>query len=494
MKNPWGIHWFRRDLRILGNIALQKNAKKTNGCTLGLFCFDSKFLSRSDFSHNRFAFFLQTLLSLKNELKDHGGDLLVIDCLPQEAFPLLLNHCKRHKISPPSLVTWGRDYEPYARSRDAAIEKILSNLKVPFLHLRDHLLFEPHEVLKNDKSGDFYKVYSPFNRKWHELLLRPIGKERIYSPIRTSDFFKKNNFIFKIKWSNLNIKEQPPFVDKLETFIKHNSEKTTITIPDAGFLAAYKQLKIFQSKILDYNKKRDFPAILGTSRISIFLKNGSLTVPQIISFLHLNHPHLGTQNGGNVFLNELIWREFYYSILYHHPQVENKSFLPQYENLQWENNRSFFSRWKEGTTGFPIVDAGMRQLVQTGWMHNRVRMIVASFLVKDLLIDWKWGEKYFMHQLLDGDLASNNGGWQWVASTGCDPQPYFRIFNPWLQSLKFDAEGTYIKTYVPELRDVPAQALHQAHANRNPSKYPTPMVNHSIQKEKAIRLYKHPSL
>lgn len=190
------------------------------------------------------------------------------------------------------------------------------------------------------------------------------------------------------------------------------------------------------------------------------------------------------------FLKEIAWREFYYSILYHFPRVETETFIEKFNDIPWENNEVFFKKWCEGQTGFPIIDAGMRELNTTGWMHNRVRMIVASFLTKDLLIDWKWGEKYFMEKLLDGDLAPNNGGWQWAASTGCDPQPYFRIFNPWLQSERFDPDGSYIRKFVPELKLIATKALHDPTAHRSQFGYPSPVVIHAEQKDKALSLYK----
>ena len=249
-------------------------------------------------------------------------------------------------------------------------------------------------------------------------------------------------------------------------FEQKNKINVTIPIPEAGFQVALTQLKSFTDHLTDYQQNRDFPDLPGTSRLSMFLKNGSLTSAQIIQALRLQGL-IWTQKTGKVqFLKEIVWREFYYHILYHRPDVEKNAFNLNYQNIQWENNNGLFLRWKEGTTGFPIVDAGMRELRETGWMHNRVRMIVASFLVKDLLIDWRWGENYFMKELLDGDLAPNNGGWQWAASTGCDPQPYFRIFNPWLQSEKFDPNANYIRKFVPELRKIPTKAIHRPEGDR----------------------------
>ena len=493
---PWGIHWFRRDLRIVGNTALRENWQQTKGRTLGLFCFDSKFLGRSDFSSNRFAFFLKTLKALQKDLRERGGDLLVIDKLPQKAFPQLLSYCQKKQLLPPSIITWSRDYEPFARDRDAEIEKLLKENGVFTKTNRDHLLFEPHEILKNEKRGEFYQIYSPFARRWFEALSRDEGQLRIASQKGAKSYFEGNRRdpnLFKLRWQAISKTQDFPWQDAMESFEQINSKQVTIPIPEAGFHRAYEQLLLFKSDLQSYKERRDFPSVSGTSRLAQFLKNGSLTVPQIIYELKLKDLHwTSTSHGPLQFLKELVWREFYYSILFHRPDVEVQSFLPHYRNIEWENNEDFFERWKEGTTGFPIVDAGMRELRQTGWMHNRVRMIVASFLTKDLLIDWRWGEHHFMKELLDGDLAPNNGGWQWAASTGCDPQPYFRIFNPWLQGAKFDPDGAYIKTFVSELREAPTKVLHNPEGDRKPWKYPDPIVNHRAQSAKALLLYRRP--
>ena len=276
--------------------------------------------------------------------------------------------------------------------------------------------------------------------------------------------------------------------DSLEEFKGENLKNVTIDIPPAGSIAAYNALKDFSKRLDEYKEARDIPKDNGTSRLSHFLKNGSLTSAHVMYYYQLNKYSKKDKSSKDVYFSELIWREFYYHVLYHFPHVETKAFNEKYENLKWENNDDYFKAWKEGKTGFPIVDAGMRELNSTGHMHNRVRMIVASFLTKDLLIDWRWGEKYFMDKLLDGDLAANNGGWQWAASTGCDAQPYFRIFNPWTQSKRFDPQGDYIKKYIPELKDVESKKLHKPITEH--SKYPPPIIDHSEQREKALLLYK----
>jgi len=483
IEQNWGIHWFRRDLRIDENPALAENLRRTHGRTVGLFCLDAKFLARPDFSANRFAFFLQTLKALQNEWRDLGGDLLVIDCAPNEAFARLIDFCKKGGIQKPSLVTWNRDYEPYARTRDAEMDRQLAEAGVGVTTLRDHLLFEPHEILKDQECSAFYQIYSPYGKKWFEALKSEDGQSRLKPPKRSPDP--------AMKWKELSKLKDFPFPkDALDDFIQKNTARTTVPIPEAGHTAAQAKLKKFKTKLENYLDDRDAPAIPGTSQLSIYLKNGSLTTAQILRELKLTeNPLWNKSSGPTQFTKELAWREFYYQILFHKPHVEKKSFLPKYETLAWQNNKEWFDRWKEGMTGFPIVDAGMRQLRTTGWMHNRVRMIVASFLTKDLLIDWRWGERYFMRELLDGDMAANNGGWQWAASTGCDPQPYFRVFNPWLQGKNFDPSAEYIRTYIPELRLFSARDIHQEGGDRG-SVYPEALVSHGEQREKAISLYR----
>ncbi|MBL7544233.1 MAG: deoxyribodipyrimidine photo-lyase [Bdellovibrionaceae bacterium] len=486
----WGIHWFRRDLRVADNAALKENWRRTHRRTLGLFCFDSKFLSRSDFSHNRFAFFLKTLNQLRQDWRKSGGDLLIVDSAPQEAFAQLLEYCQKKNIPTPALVSWNRDYEPYARERDVKIEKFLQARGIVVYHARDHLVFEPHEVVKDD--GKFYQVYSPFSRKWFSLLDSEQGRQRLMAQSRAAEYFNRDARdpdLFQAQWSEMAHDVDFPFRDAWENFEKRNCPHVTIPVPEAGFHVAFRTLQKFTENISGYKENRDIPSLEGTSQLSKFFKNGSLTVLQVLAQLDTRYLHWHRDDSQTKFIKELVWREFYYSILYHQPRIESEAFLTQFKNIRWENNHAFFEHWKQGTTGFPIVDAGMRQLLMTGWMHNRVRMIVASFLTKDLLIDWRWGENHFMKELLDGDLAPNNGGWQWAASTGCDPQPYFRIFNPWLQGKKFDPEGKYIRMYVPELQDAPSKLLHDPEGDRRAYKYPLPIVNHSVQRDKALKLY-----
>ncbi len=482
----YGLHWFRRDLRVVSNPALTRNLEHHNGRVVGIFFFDSKFLARSDFSNNRFAFFLKTLTALREEMAAVGGDLLVLNSPPLEGFVEVFAKIRDFKGSLPQLCSFNRDYEPFARDRDARVEQVLfKDYGIKTLTTQDHLLLEPQEVRRPD--GGTYQVFTPFSKTWlsHFVLSSCQGRlTEAKTGLRSLDQRERGqspNKSFYLKWADL-LGGSEPFKDPLTTFTEANRKKVTVPIPDAGSLAAYRKLLSFKEKLAHYAKGRDYPAEKNTSHLSIYLKNGSLTTAQVFGVL-------GDQPNAQPFLRQLIWREFYYHILFHHPRVETEAFREKYRTLKWKNRTDWFDAWKQGRTGYPIVDAGMRQLLTTGLMHNRVRMIVASFLTKDLLIDWRWGEQWFMQNLLDGDLAANNGGWQWAASTGCDPQPYFRIFNPELQSRRFDSKGDYIRQYVPELKDCSDREIHAPPNHKYLGVYPAPIVNHAEQKLAALRLF-----
>ncbi len=504
MTSPaYGIHWFRRDLRVAGNPGLALNWKETKGRTVGLFVFDTKFLARPDFSANRFAFFLATLTSLRNELRTLGSDLLVLDVNAVEALPALFHRFETAHVGKPTFVSWNRDYEPFARERDARVRQWLKGQGVQLLTDRDHLLIEPDELSKPTDPQATYQVFTPFSKRWYELFLTPAVQARIEQQRRGIAFLDdlsrgKGEKIFSLTWPELlpvklpgpMLGAQQPPDDLIERYQKNNLAQVTVPIPDAGSQAALKVLRKFKDHIQHYGEARDFPAVMGTSYLSPFLKNGSITIAQAISELKLTPDSKTMKTNQGKYFTELVWREFYYHILFHHPRVEGQAFLDKFASLKWQNRADWFQAWKDGMTGFPIVDAGMRQLKTTGWMHNRVRMIVASFLTKDLLIDYRWGEQHFMSLLLDGDLAPNNGGWQWAASTGCDPQPYFRIFNPWRQSLKFDPQGDYIRKYVPELSNWETDAIHKPSPLLARNGYPLPIVEHDVQRDRALAMYK----
>jgi deoxyribodipyrimidine photo-lyase len=510
---PYAVHWFRRDLRSGGSPALEQARKRFAGRVLGLFSFDSKFLARADFSPDRFGFFLETLRVLRDELRAAGGDLLVLDVGPQEAFERLFHALGRAHVARPALVTYHRDYEPFARERDERIStRLAHDHGIEVRSDRDHLLVEPDELVR-DQEGSFYQVFTPFSRRWLERLATDEVQERIAEAgagVRAYGRHAagpRSGKRFHLTWPELFGDRRPP-ADRLDQYLAANKPRVRVELPPAGTRAALAQLRRFSREGLDeYAGRRDLPAVAGTSQMSIYLKNGTLTTAQILSTLALDDvrppaktkaPKKRPNAGGagrkpdsrTTYVKELAWREFYYHILYHRPDVEGAAFLEKYRGLRWSGRDEWFDAWKEGRTGYPIVDAGMRQLNQTGWMHNRVRMIVASFLTKDLLIDWRWGERYFMERLLDGDLAPNNGGWQWAASTGCDPQPYFRIFNPRLQGEKFDPAGDYVRRWVPELADVPAKHIHAPHEAGYGTQYAAPIVDHAEQKKRALAMYR----
>jgi deoxyribodipyrimidine photo-lyase len=487
---PYGVHWFRRDLRLAGNPALRWSCGEHRGRVLGLFCFDAKFLARADFSADRFAFFLATLAALRDELRSVGGDLLVLDEGPLPAFERLFAVLDARRMPRPATISFNRDYEPFARARDAAVTaRLADGFGVGVHNERDHLIIEPEELRKDAASNNeptYYQVFTPFARRWFELLRTPRMRDRLeeqrtgLTALERRAGSDEGPRPFTLTWPAL-FGGEVPLEDHLANFTEVNARRVRVPIPRAGTAAALARLRAFATGLDDYGTRRDRPAEDGTSRLSIYFKNGSLTTAQAIVALGLDGARFTGGTGASKFLRELAWREFYFHVLWHRPDVETRAFLPRMRDLRWQNREDWFEAWKAGRTGYPIVDAGMRQLAATGWMHNRVRMIVASFLTKDLLIDWRWGERYFMERLLDGDLAANNGGWQWAASTGCDPQPYFRVFNPVLQGRKFDPDGDYVRAWVPERRGDGSREIHEPHGA---------IVDHAVQKDRALALYR----
>lgn len=422
------IFWFRRDLRLEDNTGLYYALQQEEN-VLPLFIFDSNILDKlEDKQDARVQFIHEQITSIHDELKDKGSSILVKHGKPLEVYQEL---CKEYSIS--SVYT-NRDYEPYAKERDQEVEKFLKEKDIEFYTFKDQMIFEPGEVLNG--SGEFYKVFTPYSKVW----LEEFKKQKI-EPL---SYFH---------WKNLY--ETKPF--SLPSLEDIGFEKTDIPIPSNT---------VDKDLISEYDKTRNYPAKDGTSRLGIHLRFGTISIRKLA---------LDAAKLNDTYLNELIWREFYMTILAYNPQVVDKAFKPAYDQIPWRNNEEEFKAWCEGKTGYPIVDAGMRELNQTGYMHNRVRMIVASFLTKHLLIDWRWGEAYFAAKLLDYELASNNGGWQWAAGTGTDAQPYFRVFNPESQTEKFDKDLKYIKEWVPEF---------------GTDKYPKPIVDHKFARQRALDTYK----
>lgn len=430
MKSPVQVMWFRRDLRLTDNAALYY-ALRTGLPVVPIFIFDKNILDKlEDKSDRRVSFIHEALHEMQTLLASLGSSLEVYYGSPLEIYKQLVN-----KYIIQNVFT-NHDYEPYALERDEAIFLFLKEHGVGFNTYKDQVIFEKDEVVKDD--GKPYTVFTPYSRKWkarlNDFYLKAYPTEKYFS-----NFFK-----------------QP--VQSIPTLAAIGFNETSKVFPS-------KQLE--EQVIRQYGKNRDFPYLPnGTSKMGVHLRFGTVSIRFLAKrALALNE----------VYLNELIWRDFYHTILWHFPHVgKGASFKPAYDNIVWRNNESEFQHWCNGTTGYPIVDAGMRELNATGYMHNRVRMIVASFLTKHLLIDWRWGEAYFAQKLLDFDLAANNGGWQWASSSGCDAAPYFRVFNPRLQTEKFDKDLTYIRKWIPEL---------------NEFTYPKPIVEHELARKRVLEVY-----
>jgi len=430
MQEKVSIFWFRRDLRLHDNAGLY-HALKSGNKVLPIFIFDKNILSDlKDKKDQRITFLHQQIENLQAELIKLNSSIKVFFSTPTEVFEELI---KNHKLVE---VYTNHDYEPYALKRDSEIQSLLSKNKIEFKTYKDQVIFEKNEVVKDD--GSWYSVFSPYARKWKQKL-----NSYYLKPYPTEKYFE--NFV------------------KTEPFLLPS-------LADLGFEKSNKEIPPIQlvTQIVDdYHNTRDIPSKRGTTRISVHLRFGT------VSIRHLASEGL---KRNETWLNELIWRDFYMMILHHNQHVVNEAFKPKYDQIPWRRDKAQFEIWCQGKTGYPIVDAGMRELNTTGFMHNRVRMIVASFLTKHLLIDWRWGEAYFAEKLIDFELSSNNGGWQWAASSGCDAAPYFRVFNPELQTKKFDPDLKYIKKWVPEFQELSYQQKQ--------------VVEHKFARERVLKTFK----
>lgn len=419
------IFWFRRDLRIEDNHGLFQALSATEP-VLPLFIFDTNILDRLPSKKDGRVEFIHQAITLLNEAI--GGHLCVKHGNPLAIFKDLMTKWDIVRIYT------NHDYERYGLDRDASISELAQEKGIEFRSFKDQVVFEKDEVLSG--AGTPYTVFTPYSRKWKALLA-------------------------ETSLPNFPSSESTNYVS--DTF-------TLPSLADIGFQPSgllFPQASVADELIRAYAQDRDFPAKPGTSRLSVHLRFGTLSIRSLV------RQAIGKSE---VWLNELIWRDFYFNILHHFPHISEKhSFRKEYDRMNWRNNEEEFKAWCEGKTGYPIVDAGMRELNATGFMHNRVRMIVASFLVKHLLIDWRWGEAYFAEKLLDFDFAANNGGWQWASGSGCDAAPYFRVFNPTLQTQKFDQSLAYIKKWVPELQEL---------------SYPAPIVNHELARARVLAAYK----
>lgn len=423
MKSEVKVFWFRRDLRLEDNVALSK-ALKGEQAVLPIFIFDQDIVDELPKDDARITFIYQCLKKLNQSLGNKGTSLSVYKGRPLEVLSQICLEFKVHSVYA------NRDYEPYAVDRDNGIKDFLQAQGIGFLTFKDQVIFEMDEVTKND--GKPYTIYTPFKNKW----LAHFKEEMILE--RTTD---QSNYV--------------PSSSAFPSMEELGFSPSTITVRD------------FDLGSLDhYSQNRDIPAKDATSYLGPHLRFGTLSIRTIIRRLNGEHP---------VFLSELIWREFFMQILHHFPKVVHENFHRKYDGISWRNDEAEFASWCQGDTGYPMVDAGMRQLNQTGYMHNRVRMVTASFLCKHLLIDWRWGEAYFAGRLLDYELSSNNGNWQWAAGTGCDAAPYFRVFNPTSQLERFDKKMEYVKRWVPELLT---------------QNYRKPMVDHKMARDRALKVYK----
>jgi deoxyribodipyrimidine photo-lyase len=437
---------FRRDLRLEDNTGLLAACEKF-GQVIPIFCFDPRQADeeRNDYySANAFRFMCDSLLELDDHLKKRDSKLHVYAGRPDELVKKLVAD-RGIKA-----VYCNADYTPFSKKRDQQMAKACKKQDIEFKAFPDVALTEPGSVLTN--SGDPYKVYTPFANK--------ARKQAVDTP-------RRNNFdnFARIRTDYLDGRSA------IESYRPDGGEAVKQTGGRSN--ATGKLRNLDQHK--NYDEDREVPATKGTTRLSAHLKFGTISPRE---FYWSVREELGKNHG---LITEIYWRDFYLHVIHHFPEVLGEPFNDQFEGLNWRHDEDEFQRWQEGRTGFPIVDAGMRELKEVGWMHNRVRMIVASFLTKDLHIDWRWGEKHFAQQLVDYDPASNNGGWQWAASTGADAQPYFRIFNPWTQGEDYDPECEYIKEYVPELRDLDPERIHAIEDEGVPEgvDYPAPMVDHN---------------
>ena len=428
MKTKINIFWFRRDLRLYDNHGLYK-ALKAGNPVLPIFIFDQNILDElEDVKDRRVQFIYEAIQSCQEQLVTAGSGIDVRYGRPAEIFTKLVGE---HNVEN---VYCNDDYEPYSRQRDLEVEELLKKKGIGFSCYKDHVIFEKNEIIKKDLSP--YTVFTPYSNAWRAAL-----RDNHLIDYQTGKLF--SGFL----------KQQELKIPPLESM---GFQSAKFEVPPRDW-----DLQLIRG----YKINRDYPGLRATSRLGVHLRFGTISIRELAR---------QTMVHSDVFLQELIWRDFYQMILWHFPHVTAGSFKKSYDKIPWRNNEKEFEAWANGMTGYPIVDAGIRELNATGFMHNRVRMIVASFLTKHLLIDWRWGEAYFAKKLLDYDLAANNGGWQWAAGTGCDAAPYFRIFNPALQTKKFDPELNYIRKWVPEL-DEPA--------------YPPPIVIHEEARRRCLQVY-----
>lgn len=476
-----GLMWFRRDLRVSDNAALHFALTRCRRVHCA-FVFDTGILDKLPKRDRRVVFIWESVQELTAELERLGGGLIVSHGAAESEIPVLARAFKADAVFA------NHDYEPQAVRRDAKVAAELQASGRQFLTFKDQVIFEKDEVLT--ATGKFYSVFSPYKNNW----LGKVGEDHLKAfPVEShAGAFARPPFQAKPLRQGLPSIESMGFDPQFRMPIA------------AGARAATELFDEFLTRMDQYQQTRNFPAVKGPSYLSVHLRFGTISVREVARAAWQRVQHLGDapaegSAGARTWLGELIWRDFYFQILHHRPRVADGAFKPEYDRIEWDNDPQLFKAWCEGQTGFPIVDAAMVQLNTTGYMHNRLRMVVASFLTKDLGIDWRWGERYFAEKLNDFDLSANNGGWQWAASSGCDAQPYFRIFNPTSQSEKFDGEGKFIKRYLPVLADFPAKFVHEP-GSAGPIvqsaarcvigvDYPRPVVVHAEARKRTLARY-----
>lgn len=474
------IWWLRRDLRMQDNLVLQQ-ALRDAASVIPVFVLDAALLNSEKLAPARKQFLFESLAELDAALRKRGSYLVIRQ---GDAARVLAQLARETQAD---AVYWHKDYTPYARRRDERVVSVLDAAGIPHASFNDIYVADPNQVLKDD--GTPYTVFTRYRSRFEAVIDVPAPYEN-KGCLNTPPDLEAQDFAL---WRN----------ERDERFAR------------GGVRKGMKLARDFVTRangLAEYGVTRNDMAADATSHLSPHLHFGTVSVLELIRMARAAYPAQSSlvKGGGNVlpapgenarvWIDEIVWREFFNSVLYHFPHSARRSFREQYTELPWSNQPEFFQAWCEGRTGFPIVDAGMRQLKQTGWMHNRTRMITAGFLTKDLLVDWRMGEKYFLQNLIDGDMASNNGGWQWSAGTGTDAQPFFRIFNPMRQGARFDPEGKYVRRYVPELAKAPTEFIHAPwdmpadvakhigfELGRN---YPKPIISHAMQRERALALYR----
>lgn len=465
------LFWHRRDLRISDNIGLSK-AREKSAKIVGLFCLDPNILEGDDIAPSRVTYMIGCLDELQQNYQQIGSQLLIIQGQPYQAIP------KIAEILKVKAVFWNLDIEPYAKIRDQQVTEALQEKGITSETYWDQLLHAPGEIVTQQKKP--YTVYTPFWKNWSQKT-----KEKVAQKLEN---------VKGLTETEINLIQTAGVINLPTAKALGYNWDNPLLLP-VGETAAQARLEEFcQAAINDYQEQRNYPGIDGTSQLSAALKFGAIsmrTVWQTSLNTYENSRSDEVRSSIQTWQQELAWREFYQHCLYFFPDLATAPYREQFKDFPWENNQEHFQAWCEGRTGYPIVDAAMRQLNETGWMHNRCRMIVASFLTKDLIINWQWGEKYFMQKLIDGDLAANNGGWQWSASSGMDPKP-LRIFNPASQAQKFDPEGEYIRQWLPELSSIDTEYLVTGKIlplERSSCGYPAPMVDHNQRQQEFKRRY-----